>query len=223
MTVVWGILHQNHPSRSLKSVSSSKSMDKWRSQEGQRAPSLQCMERCSCWFPVPGTAVNGLNHHLSGKTSTELMPLCGQPMAQTISQASFQFFLCDWSLRNKRDPQMLLAKVMGKPQFISGFHLLRLFQKEDNPTDFWMQPLVVHCLPGSVQVEVNCLKYLHGMTLRKGVSAAHANQTDTWAKSAVSFHLMQQHQGLIRGWSDQIWNAGLELEWNMGEVWKSSP
>lgn len=42
-----------------------------------------------------------------------------------------------------------------------------------------MQPLVVLCLPGSVQVEVNYLKYLHGTTPGKGGSADHANQIDT--------------------------------------------
>lgn len=42
-----------------------------------------------------------------------------------------------------------------------------------------MQPLIVHRLPGSVQVEVDSLKYLHGTTPGKGVSADDANQTDT--------------------------------------------
>lgn len=42
-----------------------------------------------------------------------------------------------------------------------------------------MQPLVVHRLPGSVQVEINYLKYLHGTTPGKGVSADDANQSGT--------------------------------------------
>lgn len=126
--------------------------------------------------PVPETAMKGLNHHLSGKTSTELMPLYSQPMAQKISQASFQIVLWDWSQHKKIDSQIHHAHVLPKIQFFPGFHLLRLFQKDDNASDFWMQPLVVHCLSGSVQVKVNYLKYLHGTTPGKGVSADHANQ-----------------------------------------------
>lgn len=159
---------------------------------------------CCAWegaaadSPVPDTALDGLNHHLSGNTSTELMPLCGNPWPRQIPKLpSFE------TGHNIRDLQILLAQVLAKTQFIPGFHLLRLFQEEDNLRDFWMQPLVALCLPGSVQVEVNYLKYLHGTTPGKGGSADHANQIDTWAKAAVSFLLMQNHQG----WSGiQDWN-----------------
>lgn len=122
-----------------------------------------------------------------------------------------------------RDPQMLLVEVLAKPQFIPGFHLLILFQKQNNPSDFWMQPLIVHRLPGSVQVEVDSLKYLHGTTPGKGVSADDANQTDTWAKPAGPFHLLQHHQGLSRGWSELIWDAGPELDQNMAKAAPRGP